>query len=161
MLTPKISPIWELSRSKWKSWNSMERNPNCTSRRRLWINLKMQNWKLKWRVKWRESDQLNFKSFFNQAFYNSILKMKCYNMMKLFRINQLNHWEINTLRRNTSLVCWQLCIAHFLTHPNTNVFFITHIELFAPFSKWGVNPDSVKNKRARGHDCLPLEWLPF
>ena len=102
----------------------MERNPNCTSRRRLWINLKMQNWKLKWRVKWRESDQLNFKSFFNQAFYNSILKMKCYNMMKLFRINQLNHWEINTPRRNTSLVCWQLCIAHILTHPNTNVFLL-------------------------------------
>jgi len=32
--------------------------------------------------------------------------------------------------------------------------FTTHIELFALLLKWGVNPDSVKNKRARNNDFL-------
>ena len=72
-------------------------------------------------------------------------------MMKLFRINQLNHWGSYYFSEE-HLSCLLRTVKTFWSQ--IQQIFTTHIELFALPLKWGVNPDSVKNKRARNNDFL-------
>ena len=64
--------------------------------------------------------------------------------------------SVITLRRNTFLVCCELW-----NRLITNTNFITHVELFALLLTWGVNPDSVKYKRARTNDFLYARATPL